>query len=268
MYIYNLHRQDIQLNQYQVAYIIVDKDCCSDGKPTLCSGIKVDSEGKQLSARKYDTSSDGLNMKSFSAPAASLAWNTADNTLGLVIARGMLNGHQGATTAVLDGKDMSVVTHRGWASSHSFGNSLHVGENGKFVGADIGDNFPRGINLMQFSKTSKKQSRVVYTFKTKHCTSDGGICYGKKRDKYTEISTGSKTFYKHSNDNGVRTKARWMCMCHLIALHKRSCCHKQSRPPRPPLPTVTHRCIPNLLTVRLSKYALVVLHMYCSIFAR
>ena len=186
----------------------MDEDCCADGKPTTCSGIKVDSKGKQLVARKYDTSSDGLNMKRWSSPAGSMAWNTADNTLGLVIARNMNNGHQGATTVVLDGKDMSVVMYRGWASSHSFGNSLHMGENGKFVGADIGDNFPRGINLMQFSKSSKKQSRVVYNFKTKHCTSEGGICYGKKRDKYTEISTGSKTFYKHSNDNMVQTIAR------------------------------------------------------------
>ena len=184
-----------------MAYILVESG--NTVYPTTCKGIKVDSAGKVLVARQYDTSANGLSIKKFSTPAASLAWNTADNTLGLLISRGMMNGHQGAIAVVLDGKDMSVVEHRGQTSSHSFGNSLHMGENGKFVGADIGDNFPRGINVHQFSKTSKKRSRVVYTFKTRHCTAKNGICYGKKRELYSEISTSTQKFYKHSNDNRV-----------------------------------------------------------------
>ena len=202
--------------QHQVAYIIIAKNCattpnCDKKTPARCSGLKVNSEGKLLAVRDYDTSAMGLDIYKFSGSGASMAWNTADNTLGLVIARGMLNMHQAATSAVIDGKDMSLVKVAGQTASHSFSNSLHVGKDGKFLGADLGDNFPRGINLLSFSKTSKKQSKVVYTFKTGHCAAKDGVCYGKKREVYKEISTDTKTYYQHSNDNRVRKYLQHCC---------------------------------------------------------
>ena len=54
-----------------MAYVIAAADCATPSKcdgvtPTQLSGMKVDSQGKLLVARKYDTSNDGLNMYRFS----------------------------------------------------------------------------------------------------------------------------------------------------------------------------------------------------------
>ena len=172
-----------------------------------CSGIKVDSAGKVLVARKYDTDEQGLDMLRFNHAGASLTWNVADNTLGLVMSRIMTNSHQGAVAIVLDGKDMSVVANRGQTAGHSWANSVHVAKDGKFLGADIGDNFPRGIVVYEFSKTSKKKGKVVYSMKTAHCSERFAVdgCHGMKGVKeYTEISTPTKKYYTQSNDNRVR----------------------------------------------------------------
>ena len=199
--------------------MVVANGCgnCDKVTPTTSSGIKVDSTGKQLAAAKYDTSNRGLNIYKWSSSGCSLAWNNADNTLGLIISRTMVRGgdglnHQGAIAVVLDGKDMSVLKNWGQTSGHSFGNSLHVGKGGKFLGGDMGDNYPRGINIFDFSKDEGTRGKVVYTFKTKHCTAKDGICYGKKRDEYTEISTATQKFYKQSNDNEVRESTARTCI--------------------------------------------------------
>ena len=194
-----------------MAYIIIAKDCatpqkCDGVTPTQLSGIKVDRQGKPLVVRKYDTSRNGLGLYRYSSAGASMAWNTADNTLGLVLSKLNLKSgdglnHQGATALVLDGKDMSIIHYRGGTSSHSFANSLHVSEKGKFLGADLGDNFPRGINLFEFSKASSKRSKLAYHFKTRHCTK--GNCFGENIPEYKEISTPTETFFKQSNDNRV-----------------------------------------------------------------
>ena len=55
----------------------------------------------------------------------------------------------------------------------------------------------------------RKKGKVVYTFKTKHCTD--GVCYGKKVEKYTEISTDTQAFYTQSNDNEVWNKTASTC---------------------------------------------------------
>ena len=59
-------------NMTQVAYVIVAKDCATPDKcdgvtPTQFSGMKVDSQGKLLVTRKYDTSKNGINMYRFSS---------------------------------------------------------------------------------------------------------------------------------------------------------------------------------------------------------
>lgn len=73
--------------------------------------------------------------------------------------------------------------------------------NGEFIGVDLGDNYPRGINVHRISRTGKS-SKVVYEFKTQHgrtAVSPAGQTY----PEYTEISTAATTYYKWSNDNGV-----------------------------------------------------------------
>ena len=130
---------------------------------------------------------------------------------------------------VLDPNDMQVLRNWGQTSGHSFGNSLHTSKNGKtFLGADMGDNYPRGINLFSFSKGTRKRSKVAYTFKTKHCTD--GKCYGKNVKLYKEISTPKQKFYTQSNDNEVwknpHTPQTLQCVCMYT---KRTNCH-QSHP--------------------------------------
>jgi hypothetical protein len=74
-----------------------------------------------------------------------------------------------------------------------------VSNDGKFINVDLGDNYPRGI-IFHEGDTSK----LVYAFKTLHgesSQSPAGVTY----DLYSEIS-GSKNFYKWSNDNNVYTE--------------------------------------------------------------
>ena len=59
----------------------------------------------------------------------------------------------------------------------------------------LGDNYPRGINLVQWNDTSRDIQDLL-RIKTEHgATPKDGI------DVYTEISTRHLTFYKWSNDN-------------------------------------------------------------------
>ena len=91
----------------QVAYVIVASGCgkCDKVTPNSAAGIRVNSAGKELASKKYDTGKSGLNIYSLSTPGSSLVWNTADNTLGLVISRTMTKSgdglnHQGAIAVV------------------------------------------------------------------------------------------------------------------------------------------------------------------------
>ena len=194
----------------QVAYIVVSAETSKKkDKSTTCVGFKVDAGGKLLASKKYDTGNKGLNIHAHDQPGGSLAWNPADNTLGLIIARTMtissdgLN-HQGAIAVVLDASDMSVIQNYGQTSGHSLGNSLHVASDGSFLGADLGDNYPRGIHLHNFSKSVRRRGKVVYTFKTKHSTNKKQYAAkGKTWPLYKEISTKETKFYKQSNDNEV-----------------------------------------------------------------
>ena len=134
-----------------------------------CSALKVDSKGKQLVARKLATDNKGgLNVHKYHL--ASLVWNVADDALGLVLARKQLPSsdginHQAGILEILDAKDLSVMQDRGRTASHDFGDSFHLSEDGKFLGTNIGDMYPRGIQLIDFSRTSKQRHKTVYKMK-------------------------------------------------------------------------------------------------------
>jgi len=138
-------------------------------------------------------------------------WNTATGMVGAVLARTMTRGgdnlnHQGAIAIVLDASTLEVVRNHGQTSGHSFGNSMILSRAGEFLSMDLGDNYPRGINLVSFTEQARsKSSFVVYNFKTHHgqkATSPAGATY----PEYTEISTAETTYYKWSNDNYVYTE--------------------------------------------------------------
>jgi len=76
---------------------------------------------------------------------------------------------------------------------------LTVNSDGDFIGFDLGDNYPRGINFWTFSESSWSND-LIYAFKTCHATYSNGY------DVYTEISTDETTYYKWSNDNNVYTE--------------------------------------------------------------
>ena len=198
---------------------------CDRVTGTKMSGFKVDSEGNVLVTRKYNTDYDGIHDLGIywggDRFMGSMDWNTKDNTLGFVVSVTYLMTpdsltHNAAIRLVLDGKDMSVIRNAGQASSHSFGSSLHVSEDGtKFIGADLGDGFPRGINLWEFSKSGPVRGKDVYASKVKHCTD--GKCAGEYTGYiptvYEEVSTGARTFYTQSNDNQV-----CMDMCTVLRM--------------------------------------------------
>ena len=150
--------------------MIISKDkLSSKWISASCSAMKVDSKGKQLVARKLATDKNGgLNIHGYHL--ASLVWNVADDALGLVIARTMLPSgdglnHQAGVLVTLDAKDLSTMQDRGTTASHDFGNSVHLSEDGKFLGTIIGDAYPRGIKLFDFSRYSKQRGIDVYKIK-------------------------------------------------------------------------------------------------------
>ena len=78
--------------------------------------------------------------------------------------------HQGAYAAIFDAETLKPIKQLGQTSGHSFANSLIVNpENEGYMGIDLGDNYPRGINHWQFDRnTNYLPTKVVYSFKTLH----------------------------------------------------------------------------------------------------
>ena len=198
-----------------IVYLVMKRGGAADKvTPTELSAFKVAPDGSVVTSKALDTNS--LNCYQFFAAGASLAWSVETNEIAFIISRTMKRGgdglnHQGAIAVVLDGTTLDVIKNLGQTSGHSFANAISVARNktrdmakpgnGEFVGVDLGDNYPRGINVHRISRTGKS-SKVVYEFKTQHgrtALSPAGQAY----PEYPEISTATTTYYKWSNDNGV-----------------------------------------------------------------
>lgn len=171
--------------------------------------LKANSYTGQIIFRKtLPTDKGHMDMYNFHSSGASGVWDRATNKIGLCFARTMTKGsdglnHQGAIFLVFDGLN-GDLQNLGQTSSHSFGNSVVMGSDGNFLGMDLGDNFPRGINVWRKSPDPAQHiaNKVVYTFKTKHATSAGSNNY----PVYPEISDQTTTYYKWSNDNNIYTE--------------------------------------------------------------
>ncbi len=169
--------------------------------------LKADKNGKELRRNNPDTSQSALNIWDPGDYPASLRYSKGK--LALLVARRMFKSgdglnHQGGIAVVFDAETLAVVINTGQTSGHSFDNYLTVDSQGDFLAIDLGDNYPRGINLHRFFD-QKRISKIVYTFKTLHGTTPKSPA-GKTYPAYPEISTGTKQFYKWSNDNGVYTE--------------------------------------------------------------
>ena len=174
--------------------------------------IKSDADGNELTRATVDTSREGLNMTIFGSHQdadnhGTLKWS--NGKLGLMLTRTMTQSddglnHQGGIAAVFDADTLDRVAFHGQTSGHSFSNFLTVDGDGRFLGIDLGDNYPRGVHLHRFTDSSIA-SRVVYTFKTAHGTSATNPA-GNTYPAYPEISQGGQSFFQWSNDNATYTE--------------------------------------------------------------
>jgi hypothetical protein len=95
----------------------------------------------------------------------------------------MYNGHQAAMAFVLD-HDNLEMTIFGQTASHSFCNSMVTSDNGgKFIGYEVGDNYPRGLQTFTFDGMGSggnwaiSDKNVFYQFKAKHSTCEEAQSY-------------------------------------------------------------------------------------------
>lgn len=169
--------------------------------------IKADRTGALLVRSAPDTSQTALNIFSMGAEAAELAWSNGKLCMMLMhtkhkSADGV--NHQGGLAVIFSAADLKLLKNLGQTSGHSFDNVLLVNGAGEFIGMDLGDNFPRGIHLHRLSE-QRKNSRVIYTFKTEHGTTPASRS-GATYPEYPEISTAGRMYYKWSNDNRTYTE--------------------------------------------------------------
>jgi len=177
----------------------------ADNLPVNAVLSKINLNGTDLVTSQLDVSQKELNMFAQQGYPATLEYS--NNNLMMLIGRKMhksgdgLN-HQGGIAVKYDATTLQQIRNYGQTSGHSFDNYLTTNKKGEFVGIDLGDNYPRGINLHTFDENL--HSKVVYSFKTEHGTT--ADCWGIKTfPLYPEISTAEKKYYKWSNDNNTYT---------------------------------------------------------------
>ncbi len=188
------------------------KDQNTDRSATL---YKVDAQGKLLLQTPLDTAPtppigsarDALDISLFEGNVAAMRY--VNGLLGVMLGRRLHRRedglqHQSGVALVYNAATLKLQKNFGQTSGHSFENVLTTNQAGQFVGIDLGDNYPRGVNLHKFDG-AQIQSKVVYTFKTEHgktTRSPAGITY----PPYQEISSNGITYYKWSNDNQTYTE--------------------------------------------------------------
>ena len=167
---------------------------------------KLNKSGKVITSVKQNCERSALNVYDIGYFIQGMAWN--NGTLAMILARQMhkytdgLN-HQGAIAVLFNDKTLELKQNFGQTSGHSFDNIIYKASDAGFMAIDLGDNYPRGINLHRITENNIR-SRVVYTFKTLHGNSTKSPA-GKTYERYNEISQNS-SFYKWSNDNGTYTE--------------------------------------------------------------
>lgn len=180
--------------------------------------LRTDSWGKEVARVSLDASKEGLNVTSFSDGDHAVMRRSGDR-LGIIMTRTMHKSsdglhHQGGTTIVLDTKTLDVVGP-GWGdspgrasqtSSHSFSNVLYPAGKNEFLGADLGDAYPRGVHVYRLKQDRSIASKVAFTCKTVHGTSASAYSGGPSYPVYDAISSREKTYYQWSNDNATYTE--------------------------------------------------------------
>ncbi|GAK85897.1 internalin putative [Vibrio ponticus] len=135
---------------------------------------------------------DGLDVKNVGDTPSKLAWS--GDRIGLNITRTRTDGHQSGLAVVYDANTLDLVKNQLQISGHQFGSTMMVDSQGNFNTLVLGDNFPRGIDLIQWNETDRHIIDLL-RIKTEHATSQG------IGEVYTAISTPEQTYYTWSNDN-------------------------------------------------------------------
>jgi hypothetical protein len=173
---------------------------------------KADPTGRSIASSKLDSSSALLNIWSYEDEYG--IDNISDmrvrgGKVCVILSRRMhktadgLN-HQGGIAFTIDSSTLKLADSFGQTSGHSFGNFLVASRFGGFTALDLGDNYPRGLNLHRIK--GSMGSRVVYTFKTEHGAESKSPA-GERYPRYETISRSGREFYQWSNDNRTYTEA-------------------------------------------------------------
>ena len=174
--------------------------------PTSVRLIRYDLDAESVTINQsLNTStngSDAINVWQIGGFPTKLYWS--GNRLGMNILRTYALGgdglnHQGGWAVMYDADTLGFVKTWGQISGHQFGGTLMADSQGNFNTLILGDNYPRGINLVQWNET-ERYNVELFRMKTEHGSTAANPS-GNVYDEYTEISTPSKTFYKWSNDN-------------------------------------------------------------------
>ncbi len=188
-----------------------------DGRPESARPIRLvrsNADGSEAARNDLDGGTGALNIAAFH-PTASERINHAvmrrsGNRLGIFLARFIhrtndgLN-HQSGMAFTVDAETLAFVGGGAQTSGHSWGSVLQGRGEGRFLGADLGDNYPRGVNLHRLAPDGSFESRIVFTFKTQHGTQARSPA-GRDYPEYEEISTPEQTYYQWSNDNRTYTE--------------------------------------------------------------
>lgn len=168
---------------------------------------KIDFEGKIISSKNFYSFANSTNIYGVDDNICSMKSNGEE--IIVLLSRKMYKSsdglnHQAGLAMSFNCRTLDLVTHIENTTSHSFQNYLFVDSKKTFVGLELGDNYPRGINVHKFKGVQHK-SRVVYTYKTLHSQQPNNNSGYKAFPFYTEISTPSNKYYKWSNDNNTYT---------------------------------------------------------------
>jgi hypothetical protein len=197
----------VTIDEFDNIYLAVNLELQSTKGNDILTMYKVDKNGKVLLQKSYNSDKNNLDIYAIGYWTASMSYSKGN--LALMFARTMnkssdgLN-HQGGIAVVFDANNLEIKSNTGQTSGHSFDNYLTTNMNGEFIGMDLGDNYPRGINLHKI-KDINRSSKLVYSFKTEHGTTPKSPA-GQVYPLYKEISTSSKKYYQWSNDNGTYTE--------------------------------------------------------------
>lgn len=170
---------------------------------------KYSKEGVYIASKSHNTDKDGLDIYDITEKYMN-TMRCKNGQLLMLIERRYHKGidglnHQGGSALLFESTELRLIKNLGQTSGHSFDNYLTTSNKG-FIGADLGDNYPRGVHFHEFKskeETVIKSSKVVYTFKTEHGTRPSYSTGMPTYPKYIEISKTGKTFYKWSNDNST-----------------------------------------------------------------